>query len=145
GSFTIYETREQVQLSGKATFVGNTAEFEGSAYMGSSSLVVDGDIIFANNSGGALYSDLSVINVSGNAIWERNQSPEGGGGLLTWKTATHVQLSGRAEFVGNNAAYGGAVYMSTSSLVVDGNIYFGNNSVSALTCDYSVIDISGND
>lgn len=144
GSLTMCETSVHVQVLGKAEFVSNTAEFEGSAYMSSSSLVVDGDIIFANNSGGALYSDLSVINISGNARWEQNQSPEYGGGLLTWKTATHVQRSGRAEFVGNTAAYGGASYMSISSLVVDGDIVFANNSGSALTYDQSVIEISGN-
>ena len=144
GSLIMYETSVHVQAFGKAAFVGNTAAFEGSAYMSNSVLVVDGNIIFTNNTGGALYSDLSVINISGDARWETNQSPEGDGGLLTWKTATHVQLSGITGFVGNTAAYGGAAFLSSSSLVVDGDIFFTNNSGGALYSDLSFIDISGN-
>lgn len=83
GALSMSETTWHVKALGKTIFVGNVAEIGGAAYTANSVVVFDGDADFTENHvsvrGGGLYSNISTINISGNALWENNRSPTSGG------------------------------------------------------------------
>lgn len=113
GGITMWNTDMHVQDSGKIEFVGNTAGIGGAAYIGAGTLYIEGEALFrenvANLRGGAVNSDFSFINISGNTVWVTNRAPEVGGGLNMWESNMSVQASGSAAFVGNHAGHGGGV------------------------------------
>ena len=150
GGLRVYQST--TNITGKAVFFGNTAEFGGAIFADAGIFSVIGDAVlsnnFANDSGGAFYSGNSSIDITGTIVWVNNSAFVGGGGLMLWETAMHVQVLGKTAFMGNTAEFGGAAYMSTSMLVLYGGIHFSENTVNvsggALYNNMSTINISGN-
>lgn len=148
----LYTHQSTGYLTGKVELVGNTAEFGGAIFTENGSFSVMGDMLLSNNfasdSGGAFYGGLSVINISGTAVWKNKSALVGGGGLNLWASNMDVQPLAEAEFIGNIAGFGGAAYMSTSTFAMDGDVLFSDNTVhlcgGALYSDLSTITISGN-
>ena len=147
----LYAHQSTANVTGNAELVRNTAQIGGAIYTDNASIAVIGDMImsrnFASDEGGAFYSWMSVFDIEGTVIWKNNSALARAGGLSMWKTIWHVKALGKASFVGNAADFGGATYVSTSTVVVDGDVGFAENYVSvrggALCSDVSTIYISG--
>ena len=152
GGLLMWTSDMYVQRSGTAAFVGNAAALGGAAYINPGMLVTHGDVSFKSNiasvDGGALYVSISVVDIAGSTLWQNNTAGVRGGALVALQSDTYVQSSGRGDFFENSATlFGGAAYVSNSSLMFDGGVVFAGNvaddSGGALYSDHSSIIISG--
>ena len=120
-----------VEVSGDATFEGNTADdgARGGAIYSEGDVTVSGDAIFegntANLGGGAIFADGDV-EVSGDATFEDNTASVGvGGGAI--RANGDVAVSGDATFEGNTASGGGAI-RADGDVEVSGDATFEDNT-----------------
>ncbi|CAM9481399.1 unnamed protein product, partial [Laminaria digitata] len=137
GGMLIWTSNMYVQRSGTVAFVGNTAVFGGAAAIDHSTLSTYGNVSFSANLangtyGGALYLSFSIVDIiAGSAVWEDNTAAIWGGALMALQSGISVQSLGKAEFHNNVAVtFGGAAYMSNSTLTCTGDVIFEKNVAS---------------
>ena len=110
---------------GKISFLGNTAfrnNFAmlqgGAIYLLTGDMEFDGNTEFVNNTanepGGAIYALSSDIKVTGNVSFSYNSATEGGGISLEYRSKLSFQPGGLAQFEGNTADRGAAIYVIDS-------------------------------
>ena len=100
---------------------------------GLSTAVLDGDIIFVNNTavllGGAItLNESSMVNITGNVSFINNQAFYGGAICVLGNS--RLVLNGSVTFMGNGANIGGAIASAGDiSVILQGNVTFkGNNA-----------------
>ncbi len=105
-----------------ATFVNNSATYEGGAIFSFSSTIKflgDNEFLFADNSasdGGAILSDGSIIKFTGTNTFRQN-SAQGQGGALYEYDLAEVHFTGCTTFRGNSGRYGGGISAEAYSIV----------------------------
>ena len=112
----IYAEVSYVQLAGDVTFENNQASYGGAIHMDgafsahSSNLSINATMIFFNNSaggdGGAIYAEVSHVQLAGDVAIENNQAAFGG---AIWMVGGSVLITGNISFVSNVAGQGGAM------------------------------------
>ena len=98
---------------------------------GLSTAVLDGDIIFVNNTalllGGAItLNESSMVNITGNVSFINNIADNGGAICVLGNSL--LVLKGTVTFMGNRAGVGGAIASAgNSSVILQGNVTFIGN------------------
>ena len=118
-------------------FVGNKAMRYGAAINVYDSAVMLTNNSFINNERnldsliiqfgpGAIYAQDSSLNFSAMTSFINNSANASSGGALNARNTTIV-LNGNIEFVNNSAKYGGAISVSSSVMYLNGNVTFKGN------------------
>ena len=111
--YWVYAVGSNLTFTGNATFLGNSA-----------GIVADHD-----NSGGAIYTQNTVLNFSGTTNFISNSAGESDGGAI-YTSAGTIYFSGTTNFINNSASEsdGGAIYTSAGTIYFSGTTNFINNS-----------------
>lgn len=122
GGLLLWNSTLHVEYSGRAKYVGNTANSGGAVYSFDSRIVFDGDVVFGRNfagdRGGGLFGDSSTVNVTGTALWEDNTSLNTGGGVAIWSSTMHIVAGSNLSISNNNATVGGGMFIGENAAVV---------------------------
>ena len=130
-----------VYISGNAMFSSNSARIGGCVlvqinhpnyclYTSTSSLNLDGNIIFTNCSatsdGGAIHAHGIQVNLSGTNIFNANRAEHFGGGLYVSKSS--LNIDGDNTFIANWAgSRGGGIYAQETNISFSGTGLLGSN------------------
>ncbi len=123
---------QQISLSGKTTFTGNTSSSTGGAIHATGPITLDGtsDATFSSNvaanSGGAIYAG-GAVNLNGKADFTGNRATSTTGGAIY--TNSNVTLSGPTTFTGNVADYGGGAIYAGGDVNISGPTSFTRSTV----------------
>lgn len=89
-------------------------------------LPVNGNTATAN--GGAIYSNASIINITGGSFDGNSATGTGSGGAICATTGSSITITG-TDFISNTSKGGGAINLgSTSTLTVTGGSFDGNQA-----------------
>ena len=103
-----------LSINATAIFVNNSAGYGGAIHAEVSDVQLLGDSIFDNNfaysTGGAIYTVSGNVVIAGNISFISNEAPRGGGIGLEGSTQLLLQSPLVANFHGNSAAFGGAIF-----------------------------------
>ena len=139
GAIITVNSISSFSLSGKASFINNTATaFGGALYCSgpSNHAVISGMVSFISNtasSGGAVFAiNVDNLSVSGSISFHRNTanslgSEYGYGGAIDVYISS-VNFSGNVVFIKNSASRGGALTLQHSICRLSGSILFENNT-----------------
>ena len=118
GGGAVHATDSKLTFSGSISFVGNiaTGRGGGAVYAERSKIILQGSILFYNSDGigGAIFSEDSTVEVSGNINFSANYATNGGAMYLK-RSVLRLQAPVNVLFDRNIAAdFGGALYVEDS-------------------------------
>ena len=127
-----------VVIQGTANFTENSiAEYGygGAVSVHNSNLYINATVIFFNNSaesaGGAIYAEVSYVQLAGDVTFENNRAVIGGAIHMVGAISAHssnLYINATVIFFKNSAVeFGGAIYIVGSSVLITGNISFVSN------------------
>ena len=132
GGGVYVDFNSNANISGKTSFIGNSAEKYGGGVCLDSKSKVDicGNTTFIGNlafDGGGVYSwAVNYVNISGNTTFIGNSAIHGGG--ISAVANSRVIICGNTTFISNLAINGGGGRFVESSLSLERNIRFANCS-----------------
>lgn len=114
-----FRIRSAVHMTGSIIFYNNSGVF----YIVDSSVVVEGEALFASNNirdfgiGGAVSMFRSQLDLRGHYIFENNAVNDVDGGVVYGQLST-ITFQGHGSFIGNSARYGGVIYFQNKPTIM---------------------------
>jgi CSLREA domain-containing protein len=134
GAIYLNDSTRTITLNSNATFDNNTVPVHGGALY-TYGLTVDGNLTLSNNAvsgaGAGIYSlGPNDIHVTGNAIFTNNDTPQSTGdrGGAIYSAGGDLIIDGSATATGNQAEYGGVIYLDAGSTTISGGASFTFNN-----------------